>query len=360
MILNPAYPAPSFGVVAGPVHLWPVLPNTQTLRLPRRFRFVSRRPPTNEELAGLGSFLKKVAHVVSNIAVAPIKLVSKKAAANIQKIDNKVIDFNDKIWSKTGDLLHKIGHKIGKNWKWIAIIVAIAVTIYTMGAGATIMAHMISGMQALGHAVAGAVGLGGGAAAAGGASATATAASIGAAAGGAAAGGVAVGAGTAAAVGGTSLATSISTWGGLALSAAKALVNQKAKVSDLSQQQAQAMLQAQDNGIEMGANDPELRKALELRAQIQGAGIPTDANGNPLLRPEQTGAGYLMPDGTIATADDPRVIAARASGQSLTPVPLGTNPPPAPNSFAALTSSPYFLPAAIGGGALLLVLLLRR
>src|SRR5690242_20335635 len=116
--------APSYGVVAGPVHTWPVLPETPRFRLPRRMRFVGRRPPTDEELAGLGSFFKKVAHAISNIAVAPIKLVSKKAAANLQKIDNKVIDFNDKIWTKTGDLLHKIGHKIGKNWKWIAIIVA--------------------------------------------------------------------------------------------------------------------------------------------------------------------------------------------------------------------------------------------
>lgn len=334
MILAPAYP-----IVAGPVHQWPNLPDTPLWKRPRHLRFVGRRDPTPEELAGLGSFFKKVAHVVSSIAVAPIKLVAPKLAAKLQAVDNKVIDAVDAIHTKVGDVLHKVGHAIGKNWKWIAIIIAIAITIYTMGAGATIMAHMISGMQALGHAIAGAVGLGSGTAAAGASTAAAGAATA------------------------TTATTSwIATGAKLALSAATALTQQKAKVSDLSQQQAQALLEAQQAGYEMGANDPQLQQALAMRAQIPGAGIPTDANGNPLLRPDQTGAGYLMPDGTVAAPDDPRVVAARATGQALTPVSVGTPMPQAapPSTFAAMTSSPYFMPAAIGGGALLLLLLLKR
>ncbi|HZU52930.1 MAG TPA: hypothetical protein VFF77_03485, partial [Holophagaceae bacterium] len=314
MILAPAYP-----IVAGPVHQWPILPPTTLWKRPRHLRFVGRRDPTPEELAGLGSFFKKVAHVISNIAVAPIKLVSKKAAANLQKVDNKVIDAVDAIHTKVGDVLHKIGHKIGKNWKWIAIIAAIAITIYTMGAGATIAAHMISGMEALGHAIA--------------TGATAVAHAVGIGTGSAAAtGGAAAAAGTTTAAASTSW---IATGAKLALSAATALTQQKAKVSDLSQQQAQALLEAQQAGYGMGADDPQLQQALVLRAQIAGAGIPTDAQGNPLLKPDQTGAGYLMPDGSVAEPDDPRVLAARAAGQPL----LQVQPSAAPSPFAALTSN---------------------
>lgn len=206
--------------------------------------------------------------MISKVATAPIRLVSKKAADNLTKIDNKVINAADKVWTASGDLLHKVGKTIakalGKNWKWIAVIVAIAITIYTMGAGATIMAHMISGMQALGHAIA--------------AGAAAVGHAVGIGTGAAAGTGAAVGTGTTvAATGSTSW---VMTAGKLALTAATALRN-KAKVSDLSQAQAQAMLQTQDSGINLGVDDPQLRQALETRAQIPGLGIPTDANGNP-------------------------------------------------------------------------------
>ena len=45
MILSPAYP-----IVAGPVHQWPVLPETPRFALPRRMRFVGRREGLNDEL----------------------------------------------------------------------------------------------------------------------------------------------------------------------------------------------------------------------------------------------------------------------------------------------------------------------
>lgn len=368
MILAPSYP-----IVAGPVHLWPSLPETPawpTRRTRLRMHLVGRRAPTPEELAGLGSFFKKVAHAVSRIATAPIKLISPKLASNLQKIDNKVIDTADKIATKINDAAKSVGKRIakalGKNWKWIAVVVAIAITIYSMGAGATIAAHMISGMQALGHAIAAgaaavghAVGIG---TAATGATATGAAASAGAALGtGAAAGAAGASAvGVSAAAGGLSASTAgwLATAGKLAVTAAKALAQQKAKVSDLSQQQAQALLEAHAAGYNMGLTD-QLQQALETRAAIPGAGIPTDAQGNPLVGPQATGAGVLLPDGTVAAVDASTASYAAAHPEALVPMPAGLAP--ASSGFgAALASNPYLIPALVGGGALLLVVLLRR
>lgn len=299
-------------------------------------------------LEGLGNFFKKVAHAISNIAVAPIRLVSKKAADNLQKVDNKVIDAADKVWTASGDLLHKAGgwvaKRLGKNWKWIAIVIAIAITIYTMGAGATIMAHMISGMEALGHAIAaGAAAVGHGITTA----ATAVGHAVGI--------GTGAAAGTTAATGASAssgfLGMSAGTWTKLALTAGKALVTQRAKVSDLSQAQAQAVLQAQDSGYDMGANDPQLRQALETRAQIPGLGIPTDAYGNPLVSPSQVGAGILQPDGTVIPGGPTMTGTLVESG--------GGYGGGGGGGFGGSAMPSWLLPTALGGG-LLLVLAMQR
>ena len=326
MILNPAY-----SIVAGP-SVWDALPDTALWWAPRRE--VSRRPARPEELAGLGSFFKKIAQTVSKIAIAPIKLVSPKLASNLQKIDNKIISNVDSVATKVNDAAKSAGKFVAKNWKWVVVVAAIAITIYTMGAGSTIAAHMLSGMQALGaHVAAGAstvwhAVVGGSAVASTGATA-ATAAT-----------GAAAGAATATAT--TSAAGWLATTGKLALTAATALYN-KAKVSDLSQQQAQAMLQAQASGYDLGAGDPQLQQALQTRAALEGAGVPTDANGQPLIDgPVETPAGAL----TTQMAAAAKAAADKAAASK--------------DPFVALTSSPYFMPVAIGAGALVLVLLLRR
>jgi hypothetical protein len=288
-----------------------------------------------EELAGLGSFFKSVAQTITKIAVAPIKLVSPQLAANITKIDNKIISNVDSVATKVNDAAKSVGKFVQKNWKWVLVVVAIAITIYSMGTGATIAAHMLSGMQVMGaHIAAGAstvwhAVVGGGVAASGASAAT-----------GAAATGAAAGAATATAA--TSAAGWLATTGKLALTAATALYN-KAKVSDLSQQQAQAMLQAQASGYDLGASDPQLQAALQQRAALAGAGIPTDANGQPLVEgPPEAPAGALTTQMTAAE----KAAAAKAAAEK--------------DPFVALTASPYFMPVAIGAGALVAVLLLRR
>ncbi|HJV40002.1 MAG TPA: hypothetical protein VJ549_00495 [Geothrix sp.] len=301
--------APAFAIVAGPP-MRGAMPGT-TLWWPPR-RGVARRMATPEELAGLGSFLKKAAGVVSKIAAAPIKLISPKLASNLQKIDNKVINAVDKVATKVNDAAKSVGKAVAKNWKWIAIVAAIAITIYTMGAGSTIAAKMLSGMKVL----AAKVGIG----------TAATAATT----------GTSVATGVAAAAGGTSAtATAVSSigWGKLAMSAGTALLA-GAKVSALSQQQAQAVLEAQNAGVEMGASDAQLLQALQQRASIPGGGIPTDAQGNPLT-------------------DGPAILAT-------TGIPAAPAAAQTPSAFASITSSPYFVPAAFGAGALLLFLALRR
>ncbi|HEU4951704.1 MAG TPA: hypothetical protein VFT46_07115 [Holophagaceae bacterium] len=302
-------------------------------------------------LEGLGSFLKKAFKAVTKVVRAPIKLISPKLASNMEKIDNKIIDNLDSIHTKINDAAKKLGKSVakalGKNWKWIAVVAAIAITIYTMGSGATIAAHMLSGMQALGHAIAtGAAAVGH--AVASGASTVGHFLVGGSAAGAGAAG--AAGASTAAGVGAASSGW-IATAGKLALSAASALYN-KAKVSDLSQAQAQAMLQAQEQGVNLGADDPQLQAALQQRAQIPGLGIPTDANGNPLVDPAQVGAGVLLPDGTV-TPGGPVMAGTLAA-------PMGGYGGGGGAGFGGAGLPSWLLPAALGGGLLLALTLAKR
>jgi ElaB/YqjD/DUF883 family membrane-anchored ribosome-binding protein len=299
-------------------------------------RLVRRRPARPEELAGLGSFFHKLTSTITSIARAPIKLISPKLADNLKKVDDKVLKVQDKVSTKINDAAHSVGHFISKNWKWIAVVAAIAITIYTMGTGATIAAKMVSGMHALeAHVASGA--------------ASAWHAVV----------------GTSTAATGTTAAAGSSSWmattGKLALSAAQAL-QAKAKVSDLSQQQAQAMLDAQSAGYDLGASDPQLAAALMQRASIPGNGIPTDAQGNPLV---EAPAGWGTSAAPAAAPVQSLVVPVASPAGGVFPVlqasmPTPASYPAAPSSLASLTSSPYFWPAAIGGGALLLVLLLRR
>jgi ElaB/YqjD/DUF883 family membrane-anchored ribosome-binding protein len=338
MILAPA----SYRLAAG--EGWDPMPLSSVWQAPRRL--VARRMAQPGELAGLGSFFHKLTSTITSIARAPIKLISPKAADNLKKVDDKVLSVQDKVSTKINDAAHSVGHFVSKNWKWIAVVVAIAITIYTMGAGATIAAHMISGMQALGaHIASGA--------------ATVWHAVVGTSA----ATGTAAASGTTAAAGSSGW---LATTGKLALSAAQAL-QAKAKVSDLSQQQAQAMLDAQSAGYDLGASDPQLAAALMQRASIPGNGIPTDAQGNPMVEAPTgwgtTPAPNAAPVSSLVIPVAPSTPTSMPQAQVMPvgyPAGYPVAPVPAPSSMASLTSSPYFLPAAIGGGALLLVLLLRR
>lgn len=342
VILNPAYT-----IVAG-TSTWDALPDTRLWWAPRRA--VARRMATPEELAGLGSFFKKVAQTVSKVVTAPIKLISPKLASNLQKIDNKIINNVDSVATKVNEAAKSVGKFVAKNWKWVAVVAAIAITIYSMGTGATIAAKMLSGTKLLGAKIAA-----GWSSVTGGGAAASTAATTSA---------------TAASAAGTS--GWLASTGKLALSAASALYG-GAKVSSLSQQQAQAMLEAQSAGYDLGANDPQLQAALQQRAAIAGAGIPTDAQGNPLVN---------EPAGWTGTAQTPGAPAVSVPGITPTPALLPIAPgntgivpvqapqvrpavqsaaqPSALDPLVALTKSPYFMPTAIGAGALLLVLLLRR
>lgn len=251
------------------------------------------------QMAGLGSFFKKVAQTVSKVALAPIKLVSPQLAKNLSKIDNKIIDNIDSVQTKINVAAKKAGKDAGRfvkrNLKWIIIAAAIAITIYTMGAGATIAAKMISGMQAIGAKM------------------VAAKAAVGTWFTG---GGVAAGAtGTTATVAGSSW---LATGAKVALAGAQMLVNGK-KVSDLSADQAQQMLAAQNEGYDLV--DPALAPLLQQRVSLGGNGpIQFDANGQP-IEPGAPGQG--------------------AGG--------GTG-------FGGSAANPWLMPALIGAGALVLVL----
>ncbi|HEX9082948.1 MAG TPA: hypothetical protein VF768_11760 [Holophagaceae bacterium] len=354
MILNPAV----YSIAAGGPGS---MPGTALWWPPRRM--VRRRMATPEELAGLGNFFHKLTSAITSVVRAPIKLISPKLADNLKKIDDKVLNVQDKVSTKINDTAHSVGKFISKNWKWIAVVAAIAITIYTMGSGATIAAKMLSGMHALeAHVAAGA--------------SSAWHAVVGTSA-------ATTGTATAAASGSSWLATT----GKLALSAATALQN-KAKVSDLSQQQAQAMLAAQAAGYDLGASDPQLQGALQQRAAIPGNGIPTDANGNPLveapagmfqdagpaplstlpaptpiskipLQPAVPGAGSaILPQSTPIYQLSPSVPGMAPNGPGMVRA-IGSGYPTGGDPLAAMVKSPYFVPVAIGAGALLLVLLLR-
>lgn len=102
------------------------------------------------DMAGFGSFFKKVAQTVSKVALAPIKLVSPQLAKNLSKIDNKIINNIDSVQTKIDtaakNAMKSVGRFVKKNWKWIVVAAAIAITIYTMGSGAGIAAKMMSGL----------------------------------------------------------------------------------------------------------------------------------------------------------------------------------------------------------------------
>lgn len=103
-----------------------------------------------EQMAGLGSFLKKTVSKVTKVLRAPIKLISPKLAKNMEKIDNKILDNVDSVATKINVAAKKAAKDVGKfvkkNWKWIVVAAAVAITIYTMGSGSTIAAKMMSGL----------------------------------------------------------------------------------------------------------------------------------------------------------------------------------------------------------------------
>lgn len=99
-----------------------------------------------EQMAGLGSFLKKAAKAVTKVARAPIKLISPRLAKNLEKIDNKIIDNADAALTKVNKAAQSVGKFAKRNMKWIVIAAAVAITIYTMGSGSTIAAKMMSGL----------------------------------------------------------------------------------------------------------------------------------------------------------------------------------------------------------------------
>lgn len=102
------------------------------------------------DMAGLGSFLKKAAKAVTKVARAPIKLISPQLARNMEKIDNKIIDNLDSVHTKINVAAKKaasdVGRFVKKNWKWIVVAAAVALTIYSMGSGTGIAAKMMSGL----------------------------------------------------------------------------------------------------------------------------------------------------------------------------------------------------------------------
>jgi len=257
------------------------------------------------DMQGLGSFFKKVAKTVSKVALAPIKLVSPKLASNLAKIDNKVIDTTDRIHTSVNTWAKK-------HSTFLIIVAAIAITIYTMGAGASIAAKMLSGMKAIGAKL--------------GVGAAASAATSGSAATGVSA--MATGVSSVAA-GTTAVSASGASWlavgAKVALQGAKLLVNGK-KVSDLSSDQAAQMLEAQKQGYNLV--DPSLQPLLQQRAALVGGPIQFDSNGQPIE-------------------------------------PIPGSPGTSPAAYGAGGGSgvgdtnPWLMPALVGGGALLLVLALK-
>ncbi|WP_257303410.1 hypothetical protein [Geothrix campi] len=263
------------------------------------------------DMQGLGSFFKKVAQTVSKVALAPIKLVSPQLAKNLSKIDNKIID-------KVDDLHTKINVWAKKNSKWLIIVAAIAITIYTMGTGATIAAKMLSGMQAIGAKMAAAK------------AAVGSLFTSGAAAGGA----------TAATTATTAAGTSwIATGAKLALAGSQLLVN-GSKVSDLSAEQAAQMLEAQKQGYNLV--DPSLQPLLQQRVQLGGGPIQYDANGYPI---EPTGGFGQVPAGITANG-------TYAPGTYTPGIGGG-------GSMGSGSSNPWLVPALVVGGIGLVVLATR-
>lgn len=94
------------------------------------------------QMAGLGSFFKKVAKTVSKVVHAPLKVIAPSLGKKLEALDNKVIN-------KIDDIHTDINKFFKRNWKWVLVAAAIVLTIYTMGAGSTLVAKMASGYAKL-------------------------------------------------------------------------------------------------------------------------------------------------------------------------------------------------------------------
>lgn len=213
-------------------------------------RVITRRMPTERELRGLdglGKWLKKQVKSINRIAAKPLGLISKRLEKNVVKIGDKLADNADSLHTKINTAAKKAGKSIKKfvkkNLKWIVIAAAIAITIYSMGSGATIAAKMISGCKAIAAKV-GSVFTGSAAAGSGGATVATT--------------GATTAATTAASTAATTTASTSLTSGimgklgssalSLALTAGTKLVG-GSKCSELSEEERLAYGEAADAGI---------------------------------------------------------------------------------------------------------------
>jgi hypothetical protein len=135
-----ALPLPVFS----PTWDLPALPSQRRQDLARRRdRYRTWNLDTEEpEMAGLGRALKRLHKNIRKVALAPVRLVSKKLADNLERLDDKVVDKVDQLHSG-------VNRFVKRNLKWIIIAAAIAITIYTMGGGAGIAAKMMAGMAKL-------------------------------------------------------------------------------------------------------------------------------------------------------------------------------------------------------------------
>lgn len=106
------------------------------------------------QLAGLGSFLKKVTNAVHSVVTAPIRAISPDLAKPLDKLHEAEQKLTDKITTQVNNDLHKLGKWAKKNWKWIILAAAIVLTIYTMGATSGLVASIQSGMQTMGTYIA--------------------------------------------------------------------------------------------------------------------------------------------------------------------------------------------------------------
>lgn len=249
-----------------------------------------------EGLDGLGKFLKKIHKGVTKITLAPLKKVAPKVAAKIQRLDDKFIDKVDAIHTK-------IHNKVKKHWKTIVIVVAaVAITVYSMGAGATIAAKMLSGLKALG-------------AAAGKAAMAVKGAVVGGGGGGAGAG---------------KMLASGMKYASLASQAAQKLVAGK-RCDELSTEEREAYGEAAKDGF-LPINE-ELQKGLGLKFQGE--------------------------DGREVAPSEFEVVPAVAAAQPAAVLPVSME------SAAAAAATPsglpsWVLPAAIAGGAVLLLMMMNR
>jgi hypothetical protein len=127
-----------------PIRGLPPFPSPHRLRVARcRDRYRSWTSLNEEpEMAGLGRAFKRLHKTIRRVALAPVRLVSKKLMDKIESIDDKVVN-------KVDDLHTGINRFAKRNMKWIVLAAAIAITIYSMGSGAGIAAKMLSGLSKL-------------------------------------------------------------------------------------------------------------------------------------------------------------------------------------------------------------------